>query len=91
YLINCATGAPPLYPEGFHVGPGGILDGVTGSPLIEAIQAGLIAYHAENEDYEDYIEREGRIGGAAPYLTKPLSCVECTAVGTLSIPEFWIE
>lgn len=53
--------------------------------------AGLIAYHAENEDYEDYIEREGRLGGAAPYLTKPISCVDCTAVGTTSRPEFWIE
>lgn len=91
YLTNCATGAPPLYPEGFHIGPGGVLDGVTGSPLIDAIQAGLIAYHAENEDYEDYIEREGRLGGAAPYLTKPLSCVDCTAVGTTARPEFWIE
>jgi hypothetical protein len=91
YLTNCATGAPPLYPIGFHIGPGGVLDGVTGSPLIDAIQAGLIAYHAENEDYEDYIEREGRIGGAAPYLTKPLSCVDCTAVGSTSRPEFWIE
>ena len=91
YFMNCATGAPPLYPVGFHIGPGGVLDGVTGSPLIDAILAGLIAYHAENEDYEDYIEREGRIGGAAPYLTKPLPCVDCTAVGSTSKPEFWIE
>ncbi len=91
YLTNCATGAPPLYPEGFHIGPGGVLDGVADSPLIDAILAGLIAYHAENEDYEDYIEREGRLGGAAPYLTKPLSCVDCTAVGTTARPEFWIE
>ncbi|MDM9632132.1 DUF4249 domain-containing protein [Robiginitalea aurantiaca] len=91
YLTNCATGAPPLYPEGFHIGPDGVLDGVTGSPLLDAIQANLIAYHAENEDFEDYIEREGRLGGAAPYLTKPLSCVDCTAVGSTEIPEFWIE
>ena len=33
----------------------------------------------------------GRLGGAAPYLTKPLSCVDCTAVGTTARPEFWIE
>jgi hypothetical protein len=53
--------------------------------------AGLIANPAVNEDYERYIEREGRLGGAAPYPAKPLSWLDCTVVGTTSRPEFWIE
>ncbi len=59
--------------------------------LILGVLEGLIAYHTENEDCEDYNEREGLPGGAAPYLTKPLSCVDCTALGTTARPEFWIE
>lgn len=95
YLMFCATGAPPLYPEGFHITPapdgnGFIIDGTQGSPLIDGILAGLYAYHADNEDYEDYILREG-VGGAAPFLVKPLGCVDCTVFGSNIVPEFWIE
>ena len=96
YLTNCAKGAPPLYPEGFHITPapdgdGFIIDGADGSPLIDGILAGLYAYYADNEDYEDYIVREGGVGGAAPFLVKPLGCVDCTEFGSTIIPEFWIE
>lgn len=96
YLTNCFTGAPPLYPEGFHTmpaadGDGFVIDGTQGSPLIDGIIAGLYAYVADNEDYEDYILREGRVGGAAPFLVKPLGCVDCTAFGSTVVPEFWIE
>jgi len=95
YLMFCATGAPPLYPEGFHITPapegdGFILDGTQGSPLIDGILAGLYAYLADNEDYEDYILREGA-GGAAPFLVKPLGCADCTVFGSTVVPEFWTE
>ena len=96
YFTNCATGAPALYPEGFHITPaadgnGFVVDGADGSPLIDGILAGLYAYHADNEDYEDYIVREGRLGGAAPFLVKPLGCVDCREFGSTVIPEFWTE
>lgn len=96
YLMFCATGAPPLYPEGFHITPapdgdGFIIDGTQGSPLIDGILAGLYAYLADNEDYEDYIVREGGVGGAAPFLVKPLGCVDCTVFGSNIVPEFWTE
>ncbi|MFD0796507.1 DUF4249 domain-containing protein [Maribacter chungangensis] len=96
YLTNCFTGAPPLYPEGFHITPapdgdGFIIDGTNGSPLIDGILTGLYAYHADNEDYEDYIAREGGVGGAAPFLVKPLGCVDCREFGSTVVPEFWTE
>lgn len=95
YLMFCFTGAPPLYPEGFHITPtpegdGFIIDGTQGSPLIDGILAGLYGYLADNEDYEDYILREGA-GGAAPFLVKPLGCVDCREFGSIAIPEFWTE
>jgi hypothetical protein len=95
YLMSCATGAPPLYPEGFHITPapeGGafIIDGTAGSPLIDEILTGLYAYHADNEDYEEYILREG-LGGAAPFFVKPLGCVDCRVFGSIIVPEFWTE
>ncbi len=31
------------------------------------------------------------VGCIDSYLTKPLPCVDCTAVGSTSKPEFWIE
>ncbi|KPM33589.1 Hypothetical protein I595_492 [Croceitalea dokdonensis DOKDO 023] len=95
YLINCSTGLPPLYPEGFHITPapsgdGFVVDGNGNSPLIEGILAGLYAYHAENEDYEEWLQTEG-LGGAAPFLVKPKGCVDCTVFGGTQPPEFWIE
>jgi hypothetical protein len=95
YLMSCATGAPPLYPEGFHITPapeGGafIIDGTAGSPLIDGILTGLYAYHADNEDYEEYILREG-LGGAALFFVKPLGCVDCRVFGSIIVPEFWTE
>lgn len=94
YFMNCATGAPPLYPRGFHITPtaGGeiIIDGTNSSPLIEGILAGLYAYHADNDDYDDFIDNEG-LGGAAPFLVKPLGCVDCGTFGSYKKPDFWIE
>lgn len=96
YLMFCANGAPPLYPHGFHITPSPdgtefIIDGTQGSPLIDGILAGLYAYLADNEDYEDYIVREGQVAGAAPFLVKPLGCVDCTVFGSTVVPEFWTE
>ncbi len=94
YIINCATGAPALYPRGFHItqGEGGelIIDGTNSSPLIEGILAGLYAYHADNEDFEDTVNSQG-FGGAAPFLIKPLGCVDCRIFGSSVEPDFWIE
>jgi len=105
YIINCFTGAPPLYPEGFHFTPAPendvlgnttsedeefIIDGNGNSPLIGGILAGLYAYHAENENYEEYLATIG-LGGAAPYLTKPKGCVDCREFGNNEVPEFWEE
>ena len=59
--------------------------------IILGVLEGLITYHTENADYEDYNEREGLPGGAAPYLTKPLSSMDCKALGTTKRFEFRIE
>ncbi len=94
YFINCATGAPALYPRGFHSTPGEggelIIDGTNSSPLIEGILAGLYAYHADNKEYENLINN-GNLAGAAPFLIKPLGCVDCRTFGGNEEPDFWIE
>ncbi len=94
YIISCRVGAPPLYPEGFHFTPAGdgsfVIDGNGNSPLIEGILAGLYDYHAENPDYEEWLQTEG-LGGAAPYLVLPSGCGDCRRFGSIVPPDFWEE
>ena len=94
YFMNCATGAPALYPRGFHLTPaeggGFVIDGTNSSPLIEGILAGLYAYHADNKEYEDLIG-SGNVAGAAPFLVKPMGCVDCGTFGSYEKPDFWID
>ncbi len=94
YVINCSVGLPPLYPEGFHFTPsddgGFVVDGNGNSPLIEGILAGIYDYHADNEDYEEWLQTEG-LGGAAPYWVVPAGCGDCRRFGSNIVPEFWEE
>ncbi|WP_165869327.1 DUF4249 domain-containing protein [Maribacter algicola] len=95
YFMNCATGAPALYPRGFHLTPaeggGFVIDGTNSSPLIEGILAGLYAYHADNDDFENLLSEGSPLGGLAPFLVKPLGCVDCGTFGSYEKPDFWID
>ena len=85
YPINCETvGSPLLITPGFHCdGPN--CDGACESPLISAIEAGLVVFHAENDDFTNVGEFIG------PYLTKSAACGDCTKLGSNVKPDFWVE
>lgn len=77
YPINCEPlGSPPLFSPGSHP------MGITTSPLIDAIQAGVIKFVAENQYPGD---------GEGPYFTTTTPCGDCNAFGTNIKPEFWID
>jgi len=93
YIISCDfVRKPSLYPQGFHstvIDGKIVLDGTSNSPLIDGILAGLIGYIGENEDYllvDEYGEPD-----RAPYLVKPLGCIDCREFGDNKTPNFWIE
>ncbi len=92
FFINCSfIGKPALYPEGFHsteIDGEIVLDGVSNSPLIDGILADSFAFVGENEDYP--INELGELD-RAPYLVKPVGCVDCRTWGENVVPEFWIE
>ena len=93
YIINCdRVSKPALYPLGFHVtlvNGKWIVDGNTNSPLIDGILAGFIGYYDRNGTYLQTLP-DGTVD-RAPYLVKPLGCVDCRAFGSNVVPEFWIE
>lgn len=77
YPINCEPlGSPLLFP------PGGHPMGLTNSPLIDAIQAGVIKYVADNPYPGE---------GQGPYFTTTTPCGDCNEIGTNVKPEFWID
>lgn len=84
YPINCLNaGSPPLRTPGFHCDNTiSMCDGSCQSPLIDAIQAGIVVFLSENEDFERY---------QGPYLTKPAACGDCTKLGSNKVPDFWVE
>ncbi len=93
YIINCEPiGAPSLYPPGFHtivVDGKIVIDGTSNSPLIDAIQADLIGYLADNQNYfGPDLEGPNR---RAPFLVKSLGCLDCRQFGSNVAPEFWTE
>ena len=77
YPINCeALGSQPLFSPGSH--PMGVIT----SPLIDAIQAGVIKYVAENPNPGD---------GQGPYFTTTTPCGDCNVYGTNIKPDYWID
>ncbi|MFS4491680.1 DUF4249 domain-containing protein [Maribacter sp. 2308TA10-17] len=97
YIINCEpTGAPPLILQGGHanVNEQGeyVVDALAvPSPLIEGIQAGLIVYYDTNEDFGRIVMETDNFEGLAPYYTKATPCGDCTVLGSLEKPDFWID
>lgn len=55
------------------------------SPLIEAIKSGKYQYYWEND--QTLLEEVLEPGG--PYLLVPVKCGDCTALGTIEVPDFW--
>ncbi|MFP2996186.1 DUF4249 domain-containing protein [Spongiivirga sp. MCCC 1A20706] len=77
YFLDCsAIGATPLFSLGAHQ------MGVTTSPLIDAIRAGLIVYYGVNENPTDVL---------GPYFVTARECGDCTALGSNVKPEFWTD
>ena len=93
YPINCSRISKlDLYPEGFHftiINGEIVLDGVSNSPLIDAILTGQVGFFDRNPDYVAGSTDEDP--DRAPYLLKPLGCVDCRALGSTKQPDFWIE
>ena len=92
YIINCQlTTAPLLISFVPHVGPGFVVDeSDVVSPLLDGIQAGLIAYHEANEGYEEP-EGDGEVEGIGPFFVKATGCIDCREFGSNIEPDFWIE
>lgn len=92
YIIDCQlTTAPQLLAFVPHVGPDFVVDeSEVVSPLLDGIQAGLIAYHETNEDYEEP-EGDGLVEGLGPFFVKATGCIDCRAFGSNVKPDFWIE
>tara|TARA_R110001592_G_scaffold55024_2_gene168464 strand:- start:7560 stop:8780 length:1221 start_codon:yes stop_codon:yes gene_type:complete len=83
YAVNCdIIGNPELVGRGYHC-DGNVCDGACESPLIEAILAGIVVFHSENEN----ISREM----PGPYFTLPSPCGDCTKLGSNIVPDFWEE
>lgn len=92
YIINCdLTTAPQLLSFVPHVGPGFVVDEAdVVSPLLDGIQAGLIAFHEVNEDYEAP-EGDGLVEGLGPFFVKATGCIDCREFGSNVKPDFWID
>lgn len=92
YIINCElTTAPQLLAFVPHVGPEFVVDEAdVVSPLLDGIQAGLIAFHEVNEDYEAPVG-DGLVEGLGPYFVKATGCIDCREFGSNVKPDFWID
>ncbi len=91
YAIICSpVGKPALIPEGYHC-DGLVCDGNCESPLINQIEAGLIVYFLDNDNYETEIIEFGGFSQTGPFLTKAAACGDCRELGSNVVPEFWIE
>ncbi|WP_282048976.1 DUF4249 domain-containing protein [Maribacter aquivivus] len=93
YIISCdVIREPALYPDGFHstvIDGKIIIDRGSNSPLIEGIIAGQIGYIGDNENFLEP-DDNGELS-RAPFLVKPLGCIDCRKFGDNVIPNFWIE
>jgi len=93
YPLRCSFAREPaLYPEGFHatiIDGKIVIDGTSNSPLLDGVIAGLIAFVGENETFGQ-LDGNGDID-RAPFMTKPLGCVDCRAFGSNIRPDFWVE
>lgn len=69
YFVSCRLSAPPIAT-------------MAGTPLKDAIQAGLVKY------FQDHLPPEPNVG---PFDVVPTPCGDCTALGQTDPPEFWIE
>lgn len=102
YSINCEpTGNPALSLNSGHSTIDEnreefIVDGIsTDSPLIQGILENTFVYYAHNEDYQDQLEAQVEAtmnrDGLSPYYVKSTACGDCTVLGSLEKPDFWIE
>ena len=83
YAVNCETVRnPELITRGYHC-DGSVCDGACESPLIEAILAGIVVFHSENENLTP--------NNPGPYFTLPSPCGDCTKLGSNIVPDFWEE
>lgn len=69
YFVSCRLSAPPIAT-------------MAGTPLKDAIQAGLVKY------FQDHLPPEPNVG---PFDVVPTPCGDCTVLGKTDPPEFWIE
>jgi hypothetical protein len=69
YFVSCRISAPPIAT-------------MSGTPLKDAIQAGLVKY------LQDHQPPEPNVG---PFDVVPTPCGDCTVLGQTDPPEFWIE
>ncbi|WP_171037035.1 DUF4249 domain-containing protein [Maribacter algarum] len=90
YYINCEPIQEPLL--WLPTADTHSFDGTGRSPLIEAIQAGLIKYYATNPDYvETFSIDELNENTRGPYFAKATACGDCNVLGSNIKPDFWIE
>ena len=93
YIISCdVIREPALYHDGFHstvIDGKVIVDRGSNSPLIEVIIAGQIGYIGDNENFFEP-DANGELS-RAPFIVKPLGCVDCRTFGSNKTPNFWIE
>ncbi len=69
YFVSCRLSAPPIAT-------------MSGTPLKDAIQAGLVKY------FQDHQPPEPNVG---PFDVVPTPCGDCTVLGKTDPPDFWIE
>ena len=69
YFVSCRISAPPIATP-------------AGTPLKDAIQAGLVKYFQDHQPPEQF---------SGPFDVVPTPCGDCTALGQTDPPEFWIE
>ena len=69
YFVSCGITAPPIAT-------------MAGTPLKDAIQAGLVKY------FRDHQPPEPNLG---PFDVVPTPCGDCTQLGQTEPPDFWIE
>ncbi len=69
YFVTCRITAPPIAT-------------MAGTPLKDAIQAGLVKY------LQDHQPPEPNVG---PFDVVPTPCGDCTVLGQTDPPDFWIE
>ncbi len=90
YYINCEPVQEPLL--WLPTADTHSFDGAGRSPLIEAIQAGLIKYYATNPDYvETFSIDDLSESTRGPYFAKATACGDCNVLGSNIKPDFWIE